>query len=70
MFRNVNAARFDRAGSKTTRKPFALDYASWHAHLAGRKPLDVPTVAEPARVIQLDYAAWYARLAGADRKAA
>lgn len=70
MSPNVNAVRFDRAGSKSKRKPFALNYASWHAHLAGRKPLDAPTPVEPARVFHLDYAAWHARLTGAEQKAA
>jgi hypothetical protein len=70
MSRNVNAVRFDRTGSKPKKRPFALDYASWRAHLAGRKPLHVPTPAEPARVVEIDYAAWFARLTGTDWKAA
>ena len=70
MSRDVNAVRIVRAGSKTKRTPFALDYASWHAHLAGQKSLNVQTSMASARVVQLDYAAWYARLTGADRKAA
>ena len=70
MSRNVNAVRFIHARSTTSRRRFALDYASWHAHLAGRTPLRMPTPVEPARVVRLDYAAWYARLAGDDRTAA
>ena len=65
-----SAARFGRAGSKTKRGPFALEYASWHAHLAGRRLLDLPTPVAPARAVQLDYTALFARLAGVDRKAA
>lgn len=60
MSRYVIAVRFDRAAraaSKQKRTPFALDYASWHAHLAGRKPLTVPTPGEPARVVHLASAA-------------
>jgi hypothetical protein len=34
MSRYAHAIQFDGAGSKAKRKPFALDYASWHAHLA------------------------------------
>ena len=70
MSRNVNAVRFIHVRSKSKRGRFVLDYASWHAHLAGRTSLSVPTPVEPAPVAHLDYAAWHARLTGPDRRAA
>jgi hypothetical protein len=52
------------------RSPYALAYASWHAHLEGPTPLDVLTPVALARVVQFDCAAWFARLPGVDRTAA
>ena len=49
---------------------FRLDYATWHAHLAGRPLATVSApVASGHDIVFVDYATWHAHLAGLDKAA-
>jgi hypothetical protein len=49
---------------------FRLDYATWHAHLAGQPPPIVSSLPAPRHdIVALDYATWHAHLAGLDEAA-
>ena len=57
-------------GSVTTAPPYHLDYATWHARLAGHNGPVAPAPTRSRRRVPLDLATWRAYLAGSEQRAA
>ena len=66
----ATAPRAGRGGATTAPPPYHLDYAAWHARLAGHNGPVAPAPTRSGRRVPLDLETWRAYLAGSEQRAA